>query len=842
MTRSSYTIFGPPGTGKTTYLVEQLRGAVAKHGGERVLVSSFTKTAAVKISSVAVGRAKLEIPNGNIGTLHSLCYRRLGMPPIAEVGELAKEWSRTHAGIPAEAIPEKTKSNIDDPWWDKAESNEKSGDLLSRVNIKRAKLVPVEAWTPQLKEFWGRWQAFKQERGAVDFTDMIERCLAPESQLPDGVKVLFVDEYQDCCPLEVALINRWAQTPSVERVLLSGDDDQMIFGFRGATPDHMLIPLPEDQKRHLKKSYRLPRAIHKFAQNWISRLPRREPKPFEPRDSEGKVTFFDFNYRAGAEGVVDLAEEHARAGRTCMILGSCSYHVDPVVSVMKDRGVPFWNPFRRQNGHWNPMRGLWDRAKAFLAPQRNLRRTGSAALWTWSELDAWLEWIPAEGSGLARGQKALVTRNCENEFLKDIPITESDWTELWKHDSPVRAENPRLLDEAWLKRMAATGAKTRENVQKLNHAFGVVKRFGVETLDKDPLITVGSIHCSPPQERVLTANRGYVPISELVSGMDTLVSWNKLGNQILYGTKNNSNGFEFQKSERPYSGKLISIETEASLTRVTPNHMVRVRFDMRAQEKFVVYLMRRGNWWRVGVTRAPRTNTNASVGVNTRLSREMGDGAWILRLCETRKEACIEEASISAYYGIPGMIFEAWEQKGMKRTFTSNDLHLIHGRASHMVSQRVDLVFKDFGLEKDFPIWTGQNNVKAGKGFLTAAANLLPGLMEAPVVVHRGEKKPRKPIWMPIAVKREDYSGPVYGLHVPPYEYYVSGGAIVHNSVKGEEASTVILFPDLSDAALEEIQQHGMDSIRRVFYVGMTRAREELVICRPFIRRKAVEL
>ena len=52
------------------------------------------------------------------------------------------------------------------------------------------------------------------------------------------------------------------------------------------------------------------------------------------------------------------------------------------------------------------------------------------------------------------------------------------------------------------------------------------------------------------------------------------------------------------------------------------------------------------------------------------------------------------------------------------------------------------------------------------------------------------------------------------------------------HSVKGGEADTVILFPDLSLAAMTQYEKD-RDSIIRTFYVGMTRARESLVICQP---------
>ncbi|HUX78338.1 MAG TPA: ATP-binding domain-containing protein, partial [Alphaproteobacteria bacterium] len=61
------------------------------------------------------------------------------------------------------------------------------------------------------------------------------------------------------------------------------------------------------------------------------------------------------------------------------------------------------------------------------------------------------------------------------------------------------------------------------------------------------------------------------------------------------------------------------------------------------------------------------------------------------------------------------------------------------------------------------------------------------------------------------------------------------------HSVKGGEADVVYLYPDISVAAATERMigagQESEDSLLRLFYVGMTRAYEELVLMSPVLKR-----
>lgn len=481
-----YRVFGPPGTGKTTYLAAQVRKAVEKRGPSEVFVASFTRAAASELA----GRG-LPIGRHQIGTLHSHAYRALGSPPIAETPEVIAEWN---LHMPQYALSGgATASALDEPA---TEVNHKTeGDaLMHAMQNYRARRIPREQWRTTVKAFADRWEAFKRDTGTVDFTDMIEYALRDVPQAPGNPSVGVVDEVQDMTALELALVRSWGQHMDI--ILMAGDDDQCIYNFKGATPDAFLTPpVPDEQKRTLSQSYRVPAAVHALSQKWIARLSSREPKEYKPREHPGEVRRLHAGSYRDPEPILKDAEQYMAQGKTIMFLTSCSYMLSPMISLLRREGIPFHNPYRTKRGDWNPLGGgggvtSAERLLAYLSPQDRYDAPidlddpflPSVDLWTHTEIKRWAEVIKADGV-FKRGAKARISELSDDY---KAPLDLGHVSEYLEDEALRRAV---AFDVDWFEESLLS---TRRG--PMQFPLTVYRKRGKQALIETPKVIVGTVH------------------------------------------------------------------------------------------------------------------------------------------------------------------------------------------------------------------------------------------------------------------------------------------------------------------------------------------------------------
>jgi len=467
-----YRTFGPPGTGKTTYLSRQIERAVQKHGRDNIIVASFTRAAATELVS-----RKIDVPPDSVGTLHSLCYRAMGRPEIAEL-----HLQDFNERFPHFALSESVKVNADDMAIEGL--METDGDtMFNQYRRHRVQLLPLTSIHKNLHPFIKAWEGWKMSNDLIDFVDMIGMTLQAGSGPPGGQSIGIYDEVQDFNRLELTLVRKWAEKQ--EYVILAGDDDQCLYSFTGATPRAFLDPpIPDEQKRILKQSYRIPRAIHKHATKWIKQVKEREPKEYNPRDYEGEVCTIQAHYKL-PQLAINAAQHFIKQGKSVMFLTTCGYMLNPIRYYLREEGIPFHNPYRKNRGDWNPLgettrnrTAFKDRILAFLS-------RGPKDLWTFEDLLMWAEIVAAKGNFIKGGKKML------EEQLEFRSVYTPDELEAL-HRKVFESE---FLDEAikrdlWWLRKRAIAARG----EKMEYPIRIIEKYGTQGLRKPPNVIVSTIH------------------------------------------------------------------------------------------------------------------------------------------------------------------------------------------------------------------------------------------------------------------------------------------------------------------------------------------------------------
>ncbi len=361
-------LFGGPGSGKTTALLDRVEELLEDDDVDvrDVLVVSYTRAAAAEIRERLAERLD-ESPRalrGNVSTMHAKAYDLLNLSRGDVVGESDKEAFCDEYGIEFEDEYEgsrrrsarsttlgnkiiatsqwlqRTRRDVGD-WYDVPfKWNEEEVRLPpdiddnAQTGNKYTPTWPSDDDRVDIPEAIRAWRTYKGDNDLTGFADMLER-VKQRSLLP-SVDYLIIDEFQDITTLQYAVYEEWR--PHMKRVLIAGDDDQVVYAWQGADPD-LLLDEAVDVDEILPNSYRLPSRILNVVNKQVSHIEKRQEKDLKPRKEGGSVV--GVKRPSMLDLVRNVRSTMAEGDGTIMLLFRARYQMFQFMDEFIDEGMPF---------------------------------------------------------------------------------------------------------------------------------------------------------------------------------------------------------------------------------------------------------------------------------------------------------------------------------------------------------------------------------------------------------------------------------------------------------------------------------------------------------------------
>ena len=220
--------------------------------------------------------------------------------------------------------------------------------------------------------------------------------------------------------------------------------------------------------------------------------------------------------------------------------------------------------------------------------------------------------------------------------------------------------------------------------------YALVKRLAEKNGN---LFAVGDEDQCLPPGTLVQAPPGLVPIETLSEGDEVLA---------CSGRGQHMPAKIAAVRRRPYAGKMVEIRTRSGqIIRATPNHIMFARLGTPSIAHYVYLTYREDKGYRIGMAvAAHREGANPELmgGILVRGAPEKPGRIWVLRVCDSREEACYYELFYAYKYGIPTVVFHTW---GRRMRISQQAIDRLCQEID--TRSRAERLMADLHINKNFP-------------------------------------------------------------------------------------------------------------------------------------------
>ena len=277
-------VLAGPGAGKTYVITNRVKALIDEYGvkPEQILVVTFSKAAAVEMKErfeMLTGGRRLPV---RFGTFHSVFFQILRLAYHYEVKDIATPALKYRF---LEETLNETGYGVDD-------KKEYISDIEKEISRVKGEGIEIDCYFSSacsaeiFQKMYRGYQEKLQRHRCLDFDDMVVYTYQLLKEREDirrrwqaQFRYLLIDEFQDINRLQYETVCMLAEPEN--NLFIVGDDDQSIYGFRGAKPGIMLsFPkrFPDTKQIVLGVNYRCSDEIMKAAERLIGKNNERYEK------------------------------------------------------------------------------------------------------------------------------------------------------------------------------------------------------------------------------------------------------------------------------------------------------------------------------------------------------------------------------------------------------------------------------------------------------------------------------------------------------------------------------------------------------------------------------------